>query len=256
MPLLGRRRANAVTRGDIEQMLNSVIVGCPAAGESGKRRPGSVVAGGRGVAAQCVALASTILQFAVERGIREGNPARGVKKPPVRKMQRFLSLDELRQLADAFDAELEDNGGVFPVAAIRLLALTGCRRGEIDRLRWKDVDLERRLLHLTDSKTREKAVYLSPAAVQILRRLPRMESNPFVIAGSGGGPTGALDKTWSPVRKRACLPDVQLHDLRHTYASVGSGAYIGLPVIGKLLGHTQAATTRRYAHLADDPVRR
>jgi integrase len=256
IPLLGRKRANAITRGDIEQMLNAVIAGRTATSESGKRRPGSVVAGGRGVAAQCVALASTILQFAVERGIREGNPARGVKKPPVRKMQRFLSLDELRQLAEALDAELEDNGGVFPVAAIRLLALTGCRRGEIDRLRWKDVDLERRLLHLTDSKTREKAVYLSPAAVQILRRLPRMEGNPFVIAGSGGGPTGALDKTWSRVRKRACLPDVRLHDLRHTYASVGAGAYIGLPVIGKLLGHTQAATTQRYAHLADDPVRR
>ena len=80
--------------------------------------------------------------------------------------------------------------------------------------------------------------------------------NPFCIAGGNGKPSGAVDKTWSRVRARAGLRDVRLHDLRHTFASVGAGASIGLPVIGKLLGHTQASTTARYSHLADDPIRR
>jgi integrase len=256
VPLLGSKRAGAITRSDIEQLLNAVIAGRTAARKPEKRRPGSIATGGRGVAAQCVALASSILQFAVQRRIRVDNPARGIKKPPVRKLQRFLSIGELRRLADSLDAELDENNPVHAVAAIRLLALTGCRHGEIAGLRWKSVDLERRLLHLSDSKTREKAVYLSPAAVEILKNLPRIEGNPFVIAGSGAKPSGAVVKTWDRVRARAGLPDVRLHDLRHTYASVGAGASVGLPIIGKLLGHSQASTTARYSHLADDPIRR
>jgi len=97
---------------------------------------------------------------------------------------------------------------------------------------------------------------LSPAAVELLRDLPRFHDNPFVIAGERPGrPSGAIDKTRARVRSRAGLRDVRLHDLRHTFASVGAGASIGLPVIGRLLGHTQASTTARYSHLADDPVR-
>ncbi len=255
-PLLGPKRANAITRGDVEHLLSAVMNGRKAAAAPEKRRVGGVVAGGAGVAAQCVALASSVLEFAMRRGIRPDNPARGVKKPPVRKMQRFLSYDELRRLAESLDTELSQTNGVHAIAAIRLLALTGCRRGEIASLRWKSVDLERRLLHLTDSKTREKAIYLSPAAAEILATLPRIVGNPFVIAGGAGKPSGAVDKTWDRVRRRADLRDVRLHDLRHTFASVGAGASVGLPIIGKLLGHTQASTTARYSHLADDPIRR
>jgi integrase len=256
VPLLGRKRADAVTRGDVEHMLNAVKNGRTAPKDPEKRRAGSVATGGPGVAAQCVALASTVMQFAVARGIRADNPARGVKKPQVRKMQRFLSLVELRRLAESLDVEIEETNAVHAVAAIRLLALTGCRRGEIVNLRWTNVDIERRFLNLLDSKTREKSVYLSAGAVAVLDSLPRFAKNPFVIAGGvAGRPSGAVDKTWARVRKRAGLPDVRLHDLRHTYASVGAGASVGLPIIGKLLGHTQASTTARYSHLANDPIR-
>jgi integrase len=256
VPLLGPKRADALTRGDIERLLNTVMNGRAASPKPEKRRAGSIMTGGPGAAAQCVALASSILQFAVQRGLRADNPARGIKKPPVRKMQRFLSFAELRRLAESLDVEIEETNAVHAVAAIRLLALTGCRRGEIVGLRWADVDLERRFLQLRDSKTREKAVYLSAGAVDVLESLPRFAKNPFVIAGGGAGkPSGAVDKTWSRVRKRAGLPDVRLHDLRHTFASVGAGASVGLPIIGKLLGHTQASTTARYAHLANDPIR-
>jgi integrase len=255
-PLLGRKRLDEVSRADVERLLNAVKNGRTAAQPSAKRRAGSVAAGGSGVAAQCVALASTVLKFAVDRGLRRDNPASGVKKPAVRKMQRFLSEAELRRLAD--ELNLEDDAGAppHPLAAIRLLALTGCRRGEIVGLRWRNVDFERRLLHLEDSKTREKIIYLSPAAVDVLREIPRVQGNDFVIAGTlAGRPSAAVDKVWARVRARAGLKDVRLHDLRHTFASVGAGASIGLPVIGRLLGHSQTSTTARYAHLGVDPVR-
>ena len=256
-PLLGKKRAIAINRADIERLLSDVKAGKTSAPVPIRRRPGSVLRGGSGVAAQCVALASTILQFAVDRGIRPDNPARGVKKPPVRKLQRFLSDSELGKLADALNREIEAEGNPFPVAAIRLLALLGARRSEIVQLRWRNVDIDRQLLLLDDSKTREKIIHLSPPAVDILANLPRVAGNEFVIAGGKEGrPYVGLDKVWGRIRSSAGLPDVRLHDLRHTYASVGAGASFGLPIIGKLLGHTQAQTTARYSHLAADPLRK
>lgn len=255
-PLLGAKRANAITRADIERLLTDVKNGKTAAG-AGKRRAGSLARGGAGVGAQCVALASTILQFAVDRRLRDDNPARGVKKPPVRKMQRFLSDAELAAIAEALDLELEEHATIHAVAAIRLLALTGCRRSEITGLAWSNVDLDRQLLNLADSKTREKVIYLSAAATTILSELPRITGNPYVIAGARAGqPFAAINSVWSRVRDHAGLSDVRLHDLRHTYASVGARASFGLPIIGTLLGHTQAQTTARYSHLGADPLRR
>ena len=250
-------RADAINRADVERLLNDVKNGRTSAAAPEKRGPGSIATGGAGVAAQCVALASTVLQFAVDRGVRLDNPARGVKKPPVRKMQRFLSEGELRKLAASLDHEAESSGNAHAIAAIRLLALTGCRRGEVVNLRWRLVEIlaERRLLVLDGSKTREKVVYLSPPATDSFT-LPRIAGTEFVIAGTKAGkPSAAIDKTWDRVRRRAGLEDVRIHDLRHTFASVGASASYGLPIIGKLLGHTQAATTQRYAHLAADPVR-
>jgi integrase len=135
--------------------------------------------------------------------------------------------------------------------------LTGCRRNEVVALRWRSVDFERGLLLLDDSKTGEKTVYLSPPALAILSALPRIAGNDFCIAGDiAGKPFAGIDKIWSRVRARAGLADIRLHDLRHSYASVGAAASLGLPIIGKLLGHSQAQTTARYAHLSDDPLRR
>ncbi len=172
-PVLGKKRANAISRADVERLLNDVKNGRTSAAAPEKRRPGSIATGGAGVAAQCVALASTVLQFAVDRGVRPDNPAPGVKKPAVRKMQRFLSEGELRKLAESRTTRPRVLDA-HAIAAIRLLALTGCRRGEIVNLRWRSVDLERRLLFLDDSKTREKVVYLSPPAAEILQTLPRV----------------------------------------------------------------------------------
>src|SRR5262249_11742996 len=141
---------------------------------------------------------------------------------------------------------------IFAAAALRLLLYTGARVSEILTLRWEDVDLERGILTLRDSKTGAKRVMLNTAAKAVLKALPRVDGYADVM---GGGRDGAalvnLKDPWYTVRAAAKLPDVRMHDLRHSFASFAVDAGLSLPVIGGLLGHTQAATTKRYAHLRD-----
>jgi integrase len=136
--------------------------------------------------------------------------------------------------------------GPFAAAAIRLLLFTGCRLREILHLKWEQVDLERGLLFLADSKTGRKTVILNAPALSVLAGLDRIGS--CVVPGDDPErPRADLKRPWEAVAKRAGLNGVRLHDLRHTYASFGAGGGLGLPIIGKLLGHTQASTTQRYA---------
>lgn len=257
-PLLGRKRADQVTRADIERLLIDVKSGKTAVPipPKGERTSGSLPSGGAGAAAQSVTLMGTLLAFAVQRGVRTDNPARGVKKPPVRKMERFLSEAEIARLAEALDADAARSGNPYPAAAIKLLLLTGCRRGEIIGLQWAHIDVERLCLRLPDSKTREKVIYLNPPTLALLSGLPRISGNPHVIAGERAGlPFGGIDKVWFRVRAAARLDDVRLHDLRHSFASIGAVGGLSLPIIGALLGHKHTATTARYAHLSADPLR-
>jgi len=136
------------------------------------------------------------------------------------------------------------------------LLLTGCRRGEIVNLCWGYVDFERECLRLPDSKTGAKVVYLNAPSRALLQKLPRMADNPRVVPGMrSDSASAAIDYTWSRVRTAAGLTDVRLHDLRHSFASVGAAGGLSLPIIGALLGHKHAATTARYAHLSADPLR-
>ena len=145
----------------------------------------------------------------------------------------------------------------FAVAAIRLLILTGARLREILGAQWRQVDSERGIIFLEDTKTGKKPIYLSAAAQNVLAALPRIEGNPHIIAGARvGTPRADLKKPWAAVTKAAGLDGVRIHDLRHSFASIGAGASLGLPIIGKLLGHSQPTTTARYAHLDADPMRR
>src|SRR5262249_6246847 len=135
--------------------------------------------------------------------------------------------------------------------------LTGARLREILDAKWEHVDFERGVIFLPDSKTGRKTLYLSAAALEVLAGLPRIEGNSHIIPGDKTGqPKADLKKPWRAVTHAAGLEGVRLHDLRHSFASVGAGASLGLPVIGKLLVHSQAATTHRYAHLDADPLRR
>jgi integrase len=154
------------------------------------------------------------------------------------------------------EAEQEKSCSPWVIAAIRLLTLTGARRNEILTLRWEHVSEEHESLLLTDSKTGRKAIRLNAPALALLHDIPRLEDNPYVICGERAGRHLVnLEKPWRRIRAVAQLDDVRLHDLRHSFASVAASGGQSLVVIGKMLGHSQPATTARYAHLADDPVR-
>lgn len=205
-----------------------------------------------------LALLSKMMNLAERWGLRPdgSNPCRHVEKYRERKRERFLSADELGRLGEVL-AEAERTATELPsvVAAVRLLVLTGCRLSEILTSRWEHVDFEGACLRLPDSKTGGQVVQLSAPALEVLAGLER-DGSPWVIRGArDGAHLVNLEKPWRRLRARAGLQNVRLHDLRHSFASVAAGLGEGLLMIGKLLGHTQAQTTHRYAHLAADPVK-
>ena len=184
------------------------------------------------------------------------NPCRLAVRFPERKRERFLTDGEFTRLGQVLD-EVEAQGGASAsaVTALRLLMLTGCRKNEILTLRWEDVALDEKELRLPDAKTGARVVPLSPSAVKLLSGLPRMEGNPWVIPGRKPGThMRDLNGAWQVIRARAGLEDVRIHDLRHSYASRALALGESLPMIGKLLGHSQVETTARYAHLARNSV--
>ncbi|MDE0334459.1 MAG: site-specific integrase [Defluviicoccus sp.] len=159
---------------------------------------------------------------------------------------RLLAVADAERVATAADR----------LAMIRLLMLTGCRLSEIQKLRWEHVDLEAGELKLPETKTGDKVVHLGEPAIAVLRAIDRPGDNPWVIAGrKDGSHLTDLQHPWRRIRARAGLDDLRIHDLRHSFASGGLLVGEGLPMIGKLLGHTQVQTTARYAHLANDPVK-
>jgi integrase len=209
------------------------------------------------------------------------NPVRGLDKNREQGRERFLTEEEFARLGAAIhEAETEglpmeidvnnpkskhaQKPGTrrppldpFAAAAIRLLILTGARLREILQLKWSDVNLQRSLLFLPDSKTGRKTVYLSQQAVEIIKALPRMSGIDYVIAGGKAGrPRADLKRPWAAIRKAAKLQDVRIHDWRHSFASIAVGENMGLPLVGKLLGHQNQATTARYAHLDANPLKR
>lgn len=174
------------------------------------------------------------------------NPFRGVKRNKGRKIERFLSQAEMACLGDALSQHQADKPN--EVAVISLLALTGCRRGEILNLTWGEV--QGRKLKLTDSKTGPRVVWLGKEARAVIDRLPRRRSHERVFQFDVL-PVSAIEWFWRMLRVEAGIEDVRLHDLRHNYASLAARSSETLPMIGSLLGHRNTSTTNRYTHLDD-----
>ena len=264
LPQLGTKRLTKITHADVESLHASMS----------DRRP---------QANRTLAVLSAVWSWAARHRHVDAasNPTKGVEKYRESAWERYLTQDELLRLSDALTAA-ETTGRLHSVdesnlkakhapkpenrrrkfdshsvAAIRLLTLTGARLREILDAKWEHVDLERGMMFLPDSKTGRKPIYLSAAAAAILSALPRIDGNPCVIPGEKTGqPRADLKRPWDAICEVAGLDGVRLHDLRHSFASVGAGASLGLPIIGKLLGHSQPSTTQRYAHLDADPMRR
>lgn len=240
LPSLGARRVTEVTRADIAKVHHDF-----------RHIPYD--------ANRCLEIMSKMFNLAEMWGLRPDgtNPRKHIKKYPEEKRERFLSPAELKRIGEVL-REMEAEGIELPsaIAAARLLILTGCRLGEIMTLKWDYVDIAGKALRLPDSKTGAKVVHLGQPAIDVLKKIVRVENNPWVIVGAlPGCRLTDLQPFWQRVRARAGLKDVRIHDLRHTFASTAVASGQGLPMIGKLLGHTQVQTTARYAHLADQPVK-
>jgi integrase len=189
------------------------------------------------------------------RNAVDGNPCKGIGKNHEEGRERFFSQAELAAISDA----LAQYPGVA-ADCVRLIMFTGCRPGEAMQARWEEFTKEPGYWIKPSAHTKQRKVHklpLSPPAIELIERLRKKHKGQWVFPGDRPGePLAALWHVWHFVRKRAGLgSDARVYDLRHSFASVGAGGGLSLPIIGKLLGHTQQRTTQRYAHLADDPVR-
>jgi integrase len=228
---------------------------------------------------RAMALLSAAFVWGGKRGLvpTGHNPASRIDRNKEESRERYLTSEEMAALGDALreaetigiphkpsssrNAPKEKNRTIYGphvTGAIRMLMLTGCRLREILHLRWSEYDAARGLLRLPDSKTGRKIVVLSAAAQAVLESLPRVGE--YVIASrtvatAKEAPRADLKKPWAAISRRAGIEGVHLHDLRHTFASVGAGDGMSLPIIGKLLGHADSATTARYAHIDVNPTR-
>jgi integrase len=234
-PLLGTLKVAAVTRADIDAFQHGVAA-----------------RGGRGTARRTTALLSGIFTFAIRQGMRPDNPCRGVQRFAQGRRDRRFSEAEYAQ----FGAALRAATSVWPpaVAAMRLVAITGFRRGEVLGLRWDEIDLTRRIATLSDTKTGRSIRPLSRPACDLLRGLSRMYESEFVFpARDGRAMSGnSFRKRWQKIAALGDLPPaITPHTLRHSFASEAGDLGYGDSVIAGLLGHARTTMTSRYVHLSD-----
>jgi integrase len=238
LPEIGRKKVAAVEFEDIERLHAKVSKSTPVQ------------------ANRVLAVVAKMFVLAVKWKLRPDNPAKGIARNREHQRRRYLRPDELVRLTTA----LAEDRNQEIADALRLLLLTGARRNEVLEARWEQFDLKAGIWskpHSATKQAREHSVPLSAPARQLLhRRYEQQRSDmPWIFPGRGDKPRRDMGYTWKRICKRASIHGLRIHDLRHSYASHLVNAGFSLPVIGQLLGHSQIATTSRYAHLYDDVQR-
>ncbi len=222
LPLLGNKRVCDITQADINRFIRDVAGGKTASVEkTDKKRGKANVRGGKGTAARTAGLLGGMLSFAVSEGVIAANPARGVKRPADNHRVRRLSAEEYRQLGMALADAQVDAEAPQGIAGIWLLALTGCRSGEIINLTWEEIDKEGGCLRLTESKEGASVRPAGQAVFEVLAQTEKNKDCPYVLVPvRGNGPFGGMARAWTRTIKRTQLAGVTPHTLRHSYASV------------------------------------
>ncbi len=238
LPRFGKAKAASIRYADIEVLHRDLTETAPYS------------------ANRAVALLSKMFSLAIKWEVIGGNPAKGIERNPEQPRARYLDIAELNRLLDVLDVHQNQPA----VNAIRLLLFTGARRSEVLSATWDQFDLDAGCWAKPAASVKQKRLHkvpLSLSAIELLRDM-RAKAQPsrFLFPGKNSdAPLADIKKSWAAICAKARIEGVRLHDLRHTYASHLASAGNSLPIIGALLGHTQAQTTHRYAHLFDDPLR-
>lgn len=250
-PLLGNKLVRDIIQADVNRFIRDVTMGKTAMVEKTGLRGKSVVEGGAGTAARTAGLLGGILSFAVSEGVIPFNPARGAKRQADGVRKRRLSAEEYRKLGKALIAA-EETDVPQAVAGVWLLALTGCRLGEIEKLKLSEADADAGCFRLQDSKEGASVRPIGQPAFKVLSKITPREGSEFVLTGIRneghyGGMPGAIDR----LMKAAGLHDVSAHTLRHSFASVAGDLGFSDSTIETLLGHSAGSVTSRYIHRLD-----
>jgi integrase len=248
-PRLGRLKVTEVRHTDIERLHHRIADAAPYR------------------ANRTVAVLSKMFTLAVKWEMRADNPARGIERAPEEKRERFLSPAEIAHLGEVLAVHSERASA----NAVRLLLLTGARRGEVLGAMWDQFDLGTGVWIKPAATTKQAKVHRVPLSAPALALLSEMRAEsdkeqgrrakyglpaiPFLFPGKRERSLQDIRQFWASACSKAGISGARLHDMRHTYASILASSGLSLPIIGALLGHTQASTTQRYAHLLDDPLR-
>ena len=253
VPLLGKRRIQDLTKADVTKMMHDVLAGkTRAVKKSAKLRGKSVLRGGRGTASRCVGLVGSMLTYAISLGMIEQNVAHGIRKPKDRVRDRRLSEAEYSKLGKMLN-EASRSPELEPTISItRLLALTGCRRGEIISLRWSEVDFDNSCLRLVDSKEGASTRPIGLPVVEFLEDRRESISGEYVFPGVRGAEAfGGFPNQWNRIFGSSEIPDFTAHILRHSFASMANDLGFTESTIAALVGHATGSITSKYIHSLD-----
>jgi len=255
IPLIGHLGAGVVSPADVRKFMHAVQQGKTKATIKTKPRGVARVRGGAGTATRTVGLLGGIFSYAIAEGVRTDNPVHGIERPADQVRKAFLSMDDYSTLGAALKAAGLQGENSTAIAEIRLLALTGCRKGEVVNLKQPEVDLEHRQLRLADTKEGYSLRPLGEPAAELLREIKaHAGSRALFGTGKAGAPYQGLPKAWVRIVKRTKLRNITLHTLRHSFATTANTLGCSEPTIAAMLGHSRGTMTSRYVHVVDDTL--
>jgi integrase len=253
-PLIGQRRVTEITRRDVEIFMHDIRLGKTAIVEKTGSRGKARVTGGDGTARRTVGLLGSIFSYALKEGLRPDNPVTGIERAPDNKRTRSLSPAEYRALGKALDTLDNEVANPIAVRAIRVLALSGCRRGEIYGLRRTEVDSHNQCLRFEDTKTGQQVRAIGRATVELILEISEKEDGAYVFPAARGDGHLTDTKVFRKACKMASLENVTIHTLRHSFATTANELEYSEITIAGLLGHGRHSTTARYTHLIDSAL--
>ncbi|RZN13419.1 integrase arm-type DNA-binding domain-containing protein [Bradyrhizobium sp. Leo121] len=253
VPLIGTRRVKDLVKADINKVLKDIMAGKTRASVKTKKLRGkAIVRGGAGTATRTVGLLGGILSYAVDAGIIETNPARGIRKPKDRVRSRRLTEAEYRILGGILRKAAEDESYQITTDIIRQIALTGCRRSEMIKLRWIETDMEASCLRLADSKEGASTRAIGLPVVEFLEGRWAAKVGTYVFAGQGDDNAfGSFPNHWEKIFRDTSLADITPHVLRHSFASIANDLGFTEITIAALIGHAKGSVTSKYIHTID-----